>query len=143
MKKITTSLLLMILLISSCTQSISKEEKDKLKSEIESLNLQKDSISHNLYQLREELNNTNDSIINLETKLNILKSGKTPKYILGLHFQEHKFGIHFDKISFDFEIPVDEEFYNESRIGEQLGSGSRIFKFFHTGDITVTKKIIK
>ena len=47
-----------------------------------------------------------------------------------------------DRISFDFEIPVDEEFYNESKIGKKLGEGSRSFKFFHDADVKVVNKRI-
>ena len=48
-----------------------------------------------------------------------------------------------DRIDFEFEIPVDEEFYNESQIGRELGEGSRSFSFGHSGDIKVIGKRIE
>ena len=82
-------------------------------------------------------------ILELEKELGILKSGKQPKYILKLHFEEHKMDpTDFDLIEFDFEIPVDKDFYNESEIGKELGEGSRFFDLFHNGNITIVDKKI-
>ena len=83
-----------------------------------------------------------EQVKNLETKLGILKSGKKPTYILTLKFQEHKMELSLDRISFEFDIPVDEEFYNESQIGEELWEGSRSFSIGHNGDITIVDKKI-
>lgn len=78
-----------------------------------------------------------------ESKKTIYGNGKIPVYILTLHFQEHKMEISFDRISFSFDVPVDEQFYKECTIGEELGRGSRSFKLFHSGDITVENKRIE
>ena len=76
------------------------------------------------------------------TKKEIYGKGKTPVYIVTLHFQEHKMEVSWDRISFDFEVPVDEYFYNECKVGEQLGSGRRTMKLLHSGDITISDKRI-
>jgi hypothetical protein len=77
-----------------------------------------------------------------ESKKMVYDSGKIPVYMLTLHFQEHKMEISFDRISFSFDVPVDEQFYKECKIGEELGYGSRSFKLFHSGDITIENKKI-
>jgi hypothetical protein len=78
----------------------------------------------------------------MEVKKNVYQKGKTPVYILTLHFQEHKMELSWDRISFDFEVPVDEYFYNECKVGEQIGSGRRTMKLLHSGDITISDKRI-
>jgi hypothetical protein len=50
--------------------------------------------------------------------------------------------VSWDRISFDFEVPVDEYFYNECKVGEQIGSGRRTMKLLHSGDITISGKRI-
>jgi hypothetical protein len=48
-----------------------------------------------------------------------------------------------DRISFSFDVPVDEQFHKESEVGTRLGYGSRSFSLFHGGDVTIKdKKII-
>ena len=70
----------------------------------------------------------------LEEKLKILKKGKKPLYVLTLEFEEHKADpLDLDKIRFEFEIPVDEEYFKSSNIGDELGSGKRFMSLFHGG----------
>jgi hypothetical protein len=147
--KIVGALFGLSALVSSC-ESITPEEKQRLKSEIEILAKQEqqdrkmaDYYGTQVQQKQEMVRKLDEEVKNLETKLGILKKGKKPRYILELHFQEHKMEISIDRIRFDFEIPVDEEFYNESEVGKELGSGSRVFSFGHHGDITVTGKRIQ
>lgn len=121
-------------LVSSC-ESITPEEKQRLKNEIEVLAKQEQKDKQMVGKLDQEVKD-------LETKLGILKKGKKPRYVLKLRFQEHKMELSFDRISFDFEIPVDEEFYNESEIGKQLGKDSRALTIGHSGDIKVIGKRI-
>lgn len=75
--------------------------------------------------------------------LNILEKGRRPIYILKLRFQEHKMELSFDRISFEFEVPVDEKFYHDVKVGEKLANGSRTFSLFHGGDIKVVSKRIQ
>jgi|ERR1035437_837992 hypothetical protein len=137
------------MLISSC-QSITPEEKSKLKHEIEILNQQeakgKDMVNYYHQQSgteQETLEGLDAQIKEAKKKLGILESGREPRYILKLKVQEHKFELSVDRIEFEFKIPVDEQFYNESEVGQQLGEGSRSFSIGHDVDITVVKKIIK
>lgn len=137
------------MLVSSC-QSISPEEKAKLQQEIEVLNKQeakgKELVNYYDYQSKskqEDISKLDQQVKDLETKLGILKAGKTPRFIIKLHVQEHKFEISVDRIDFDMEIPVDEQFYNECTIGKKLGEGSRSFSLGHDVDVKVIEKRIE
>lgn len=147
--KLIGGLAALSMMISSC-QSISPEEKARLTTEIESLNKQesqeKNMVTYYDSQI-ESLKNQKDELENQikesKIKLGILKSGKQPKYILKLRFQEHKMELSLDRIKFEFEIPVDEEFYKESVIGKKLGEGSRAWSFAHDADVKVIEKRIE
>ena len=148
MKKIL--IYLSVLFLTSCGQSITKEEKERLKIEIQNLNQSQSTSTSQLNTINSQLHSqlvylqqVQDQILQKKTELQILQSGRVPRYILKLHFQEHKFELSMDRIEFDFEIPVDEKFYNESTSGSELGSGSRFMSFSHTGDITIVSKRIE
>lgn len=147
--KLMGGLAALSMMISSC-QSITPEEKARLKAEIEELNKQEEQgkemskfYDEQLENLRNEKSKLENEILESKKKLSILKSGRQPKYILKLKFQEHKMELSIDRIDFEFEVPVDEEFYNESEIGKELGEGSRSFSFGHSGDIKVIDKRIE
>ena len=147
--KLIGGLAALSMMISSC-QSITPEEKARLQKEIEVLNKQEEHgkemsnyYDSQLNSLRGQKDKLESDINEAKKKLGILQSGKTPKYILKLEFQEHKMELSVDRIDFEFEIPVDEEFYNESQIGRELGEGSRSFSFGHSGDIKVIGKRIE
>jgi hypothetical protein len=134
---------LLLLFISSCGPSYTPEEEKRLKNEIIRLSDERNKISNEYRTLRNQSEELKNQVQVYETKKEIYEKGKTPVHILTLHFQEHKMEISFDRISFSFDVPVDEEFYNESKVGTRLGNGSRSFKLFHGGDITIKdKKII-
>ena len=144
------SIILLIGTLGSCGQPITPEEKARLESQITDLNQREiqardnyNSARLDLTRMQNELEETQNQIIQSKTELGILKTGKQPIYILKCHFQEHKMELSMDRISFDFEIPVDERFYKESTIGEELGSGSRMLSFGHSGDIKVVNKRIQ
>lgn len=147
--KLIGGLAALSLMISSC-QSISPEEKARLQKEIEELNAQekqgKDMVNYydsQMQNLKDSKSKLEKEIEEMKKELGILKSGRAPKYILKLEFQEHKMELSFDRIDFQFEVPVDEQFYKESEIGKQLGEGSRSFSFGHSGDIKVIGKRIE
>lgn len=140
--KISLVLFTFSVIIFSC-QPITPEEKSRLKHEIEILNRQEQKVKADVSEYTEELSTLTKQVEEAKQELGVLKSGRQPKYILMLHFQEHKMEVSIDRISFDFEIPVDERFYKESRIGEELGSGSRFFSLGHSGDIQVIGKRIE
>lgn len=142
-------LLTLSIFIFSCGQPITHEEEQRLQKSIAELNQlsikstdEYHDISRSVEYKRSESQSLDQSIADKKTELGILKSGKQPQYILKLHFQEHKMELSMDRISFDFEIPVDERFYKESEIGEKLGKGSRSFSIGHSGDIKVVDKRI-
>lgn len=144
--KIAGALMGLSMMVASC-DSITPEEKQRLQTEIESLakKEEQDKKMVNYYDSQVEdkkskVQSLDDEVKHLETKLGILKKGKTPRYILKLRFQELQ--IELDRISFTFEIPVDEQFYKESEIGKELGKGSRAFSF-HSGDIKIVDKRIE
>ena len=133
-------IILLIAILSSCTP-LSEQEKE-LKTRVENLKSELSSLSSDVLNQKQNLKHLSEEVSSYETKQNIHNMGKTPVYILTLHFQEHKMEISWDRISFDFEVPVDEYFYNECKVGEQLGSGRRTLKLLHSGDITISNKRI-
>lgn len=134
-------IVLFCFIITSCDR-ITPEEKQRLTNEINRLDKQVGPLRETVSHLEDKRDSLNEDISFLESKKTIYKTGKTPVYMVTLHFQEHKMEISFDRISFSFDVPVDEQFYKECRVGEQLGSGSRSFKLFHNGDITIQNKRI-
>jgi hypothetical protein len=135
-------LTIIVLFLSACGPSYTPEEETRLKKEITHLNNERDEIRKEYRLLQEQSDELKNQVQEYETKKVIYEKGKTPVYILTLHFQEHKMELSFDRISFSFDVPVDEQFYKESKIGTQLGHGSRSFKLFHGGDITIENKKI-
>lgn len=135
-------LTIITLFLSACGPSYTPEEETRLKKEITHLNNERDEIRKEYRLLQEQSDELKNQVQEYETKKVIYEKGKTPVYILTLHFQEHKMELSFDRISFSFDVPVDEQFYKESKIGTQLGHGSRSFKLFHGGDITIENKKI-
>ena len=143
-KHMKTKLLVIVtLLLSACGPSYTPEEETRLKNSITNLNSEQSKLLSDVNSLRNEYDNLNYEVSELKTEKKIYSSGKTPVYILTLHFQEHKMELSLDRISFSFDIPVDEQFYKESKEGTELGHGSRSFKLFHSGDITIESKRIE
>jgi hypothetical protein len=136
-----TLLIAVIVFLSSCDR-ITPEEKQRLTTEIHHLDKQVAPLRETVSNLEEKKDSLTEDIAFLESKKKVYESGKTPVYMLTLHFQEHKMEISLDRISFSFDVPVDEQFYKECVIGQQLGYGSRSFKLFHGGDITIENKKI-
>jgi len=148
-EKIASGLIGLSMMVSSC-DSITPEEKQRLQTEIQTLAKQEqedrkkvDYYDAQVEAKRKQVQVLDDEAKHLSTKIGILKKGKTPKYILKLEFREHKMDLSLDKIHFEFEIPVDEQFYKESEIGKELAEGSRAFSMFHSGDITIVGKRIE
>lgn len=148
--KYLIKLFTILVLLSSCGQPITHEEETRLQNSIISLNKLETDARDNLSKANryldekyQESRKLDETISDKKKELNILEKGRKPKYILKLHFQEHKMELSLDRISFDFEVPVDEEFYKESQIGEKLGKGSRSFKLFHSADVKVIGKRIE
>ncbi len=140
-KKTVTNIVLFCLLLTSCDR-ITPEEKKRLTKEIQELDSRVIPLRENVRLLEKINDSLTEEISFHESKKTVYDSGKIPVYMLTLHFQEHKMEISFDRISFSFDVPVDEQFYKECKIGEELGYGSRSFKLFHSGDITIENKKI-
>lgn len=138
---IRITLIAVIVLLSSCDR-ITPEEKQRLTVEIAQLDKEIGPLRQTVSSMEDTRDSLDEEIKLLESKKKVYESGKTPVYLLTLHFQEHKMEISIDRISFSFDVPVDEQFYKECKIGQELGSGSRSFKLFHGGDITIENKRI-
>lgn len=143
-------ILLLTLLFASCGQPITNEEETRLQNSIINLNKLEtdarnklDKTERYLEKRYQESKNVDRLIAENKKILNILEKGRRPVYILKLKFQEHKMELTFDRISFEFEVPVDEKFYHEAQVGEKLAEGSRWFNLFHSGDIEVVSKRIQ
>ena len=138
---IRITLIAVIVLLSSCDR-ITPEEKQRLTVEIAQLDKEIGPLRETVSSMEDTRDSLDEEIKLLESKKKVYESGKTPVYLLTLHFQEHKMEISIDRISFSFDVPVDEQFYKECKVGQELGSGSRSFKLFHGGDITIENKRI-
>lgn len=130
-----------IALLSSCDR-ITPEEKQRLTTEIARLDNKLLPLRKDVRSMEERRDSLKEEIKFMEDKKKVYDMGKIPVYTVTLHFQEHKMELSLDRISFSFDVPVDEEFYKECKVGEELGHGSRTFKLFHSGDITVEDKKI-
>ena len=134
-------LLFVLAFVSSCTPSLTEQDK-MLQKDVKRLSVEVNKLVDSVDQHVKLCDSLKQEISIMESKKNVYQKGKTPVYILTLHFQEHKMELSFDRISFSFNVPVDEQFYKECNIGEQLGRGSRSFKLMHSGDITIVGKRI-
>jgi hypothetical protein len=133
----------LLLLISSCGPTYTPEEEIRLKNEIIRLSGERNKIRNEYWSLQDQSRVLNNQLREYEVKKKIYEDGKIPVYVLTLHFQETKMEFSLDRISFSFDVPVDEQFYKESEVGTRLGYGSRSFSLFHGGDVTIKdKKII-
>lgn len=106
-----------------------KNERSSLKTEIDHLNIQKEQSQNEIAELTEKLK-----------ELNILKSGRTPQYILTFSLiQEHPFDIEkqikdaFNEVK--FELPVDKDFYHEVKIGQRIVDEFREGSFILEGSV--------
>jgi len=133
--------LFLLVFISSCSKPLSQQEKD-LEVRVNNLSTKINELSRGIDVRSKLCDSLTQQVHDHRVKREIYNMGKTPVYIVTLHFQEHKMEISWDRISFNFEIPVDEFFYNECKVGEQLGSGRRTMKLLHSGDITIVGKRI-
>jgi len=143
-------ILLLTILLASCGQPITHEEETRLQNSIITLNKLESEAHDNLNKATtyldkkyQESKDLDEAIAEKKQVLNILDKGRKPIYIIKLRFQEHKMELSLDRISFEFEVPVDEQFYNEVKVGEQLAKGSRNFSLFHSGDIKIISKRIQ
>jgi len=135
-------ILISALLIASCTPPSPAKVEQGWEKRVSELQDKSNKLEDSIKQHTKLCDSLTQEIYNYTAKKEIYRKGKTPVYIVTLHFQEHKMELSWDRISFDFEVPVDEYFYNECRIGEQLGSGRRTMKLLHSGDITISNKRI-
>ena len=134
-------LIAVIVFLSSCDR-ITPEEKQRLTTEIHRLDKKLPPLRNEVRTTEDKLKVLKEEVNFYESKNKVYQQGKIPVYMLTLHFQEHKMEISLDRISFSFDVPVDEQFYKECVIGQELGHGSRSFKLFHGGDITIENKKI-
>ena len=135
-------ILFSVLFIVSCTPPSPDEVEQSWKKRVHELQDKSDKLEDSVEQHIKLCDSLTQEVSDYRTKKEIYGKGKTPVYIVTFHFQEHKMEVSWDRISFDFEVPVDEYFYNECKVGEQIGSGRRTMKLLHSGDITISGKRI-
>lgn len=116
---------------------------------------------YNIQQEINTLNNSNIQVKNEAFKLNeklkelkIYDSVKTPRYVLKIRLKQNRFSLDIGEHmkdamnAIEFELPVDEEFYNDVSIGttitDQFRAGSFLLKgSFSSWNMTVTDKNIR
>jgi hypothetical protein len=149
-QKIASGLIGLSMMVSSC-DSITPEEKQRLQTEIESLSKQEqedrkkvDFYDAQVESKKRQVQLLDDEVKHLASKIGILKKGKKPLYVLTLYFFEQKGDpLDLDRIKFEFEIPVDEDYYKNCKEGDVLGQDNRFMSIFHKGTITIQKKEIR
>ena len=100
-------LLIATLLLSACGPSYTPEEEVRLKREITRLSGERSGLVQDVRTLQGQHDILKNEVSVYQTEKKIYDSGKTPVYILTLHFQEHKMELSFDRISFSFDVPFD------------------------------------
>src|SRR5574343_1573975 len=116
---------------------------------------------YNIQQEINTLNNSNIQVKNEAFKLNeklkelkIYDSVKTPRYVLKIRLKQNRFSLDIGEHmkdamnAIEFELPVDEEFYNDVSIGttitDQFRAGAFLLKgSFSSWNMTVTDKNIR
>jgi hypothetical protein len=133
------------------------ETPQEITLELEKLKLERKYASTSLMDLKQQVDNLEsqkkyaDSVIELSKVL----QSKNPKYILTLHYEATSMSLDINEHiknsanAFDFEIPVDAEYYHQVNVGQTLvdefkrGSAFVNGKFGNS-EITVTnKRIVK
>lgn len=101
------------------------ENKCDVQTDIDTLRTQRNALEKTNSDLNDQKTRKISEIADLNEKLKELKiyeSGKTPKYILTLHFTPTTLRITNVAInSFYVDIPVDKIFYETHNIGESVG----------------------
>lgn len=150
MKKLQIIVLLLCTILASCTKQTQQEiqtlktEKVELQNQTEILNARINLLKSTKSKLEEEVK-----------VLNIYKEGKKPKYILKLRLKQTHFTLDLEQHAKDalntieFEIPVDEDFYNKVSKGTDIVDEFRwgsllLYGSFGDWDMQVMdKKILK
>lgn len=120
-----------------------KNEKYNIQQEINTLNNSNIQVKNEAFKLNEKLK-----------ELKIYDSGKTPRYVLKIRLKQNRFSLDIGEHmkdamnAIEFELPVDEEFYNDVSIGttitDQFRAGSFLLKgSFSSWNMTVTDKNIR
>ena len=112
-----------IMLFTSC------ETKESIKKDIVQLKTEKENILKDIDSLINVNNKLQTNVDSLKEKIKpmqIIASGKQPKYVLKLHLRQTHISLSISKHikdavnAIDFELPVDKEFYDKVKIGSEI-----------------------
>lgn len=124
---------------------ISCESAGDIKYEIEQLKAKRNNLQAVAQRLDNDIELKNKQIesINIDLKeLNIIKSGKTPLYILKLELKQSRFSLDISEHIKDnmnaisFEMPVSKEFYKECNVGTKIVDKFRSGSFVLNGSFS-------
>lgn len=102
------------------------ETQNDIESDLQRLKNKRDYLNSEISVLENTKKTKEQQIRLISEKLDILKiheSGRTPKYIIKVRLKQSHFSLNIDKHikdamnAIEFEIPVDEEFYNSVEVG--------------------------
>lgn len=142
MKKI--SLLCLILFMFGCGEEYYNGKIDELKKEKKSLSTEVSLLSSNVNDLENKKETLNKSYLELKKEVDVLNAkleGKKILYILRLEVSTSRFTLDMEEMlkdamnAVEFEIPVDESFYNKCLIGEKLVNKFRAGSFVMSGSM--------
>lgn len=150
------SLFLGIIFISQSCDSV-----ESVDAEISTLKAQRKALQESVVDYQKVANGLTDEINSkkaiseeLSSKNRILVSGVRPKYVLTLHLRQISYSLSITKQirdaanAVDFQIMVDEDYYNSVRVGEEVVDNFRVGSLFMRGSfgdwrITVANKEIQ
>lgn len=131
---------------------VSCESKSDVKSEIDVLKNQRIELQNQVYQLQKEKGTYIQDVSELESKLKELKiydSGQKPKYVLTLHLKQSHISLSISKHikdavnAIDFELPVDKEFYDKVKVGDDIVDEFRMGSMLLRGSFGSWKMSVK
>lgn len=150
MKNILFTLLTLFMLI-SC------ESEEKIKSDIDNLRNERLELRSYNRELKDTSVRISNEIVDLETRLkelNIINSGRTPKYIITFKLKQSHISLDLMKHAKDamnaieFTMLVDKEFYNKHDVGDEIVDEFRVGSLIVNNDLgswnmTIESKIIE
>lgn len=137
--------------------TFSCESKADIKENIETLRNERTSLEKKNSDLQDSKDYKESQILTLNEQikeLNIIKSGRTPKYVLGIKLKQSHFSLDIEEHikdevnAIEIEIPVDKEYYNSLSVGSEIVDEFRVGSFIFNGslgdwEMTVEHKYIK
>ncbi len=129
-------LFIILLFLSSC------ESKEQIQSEIMDLSSRRLDIYREIDSLQLDISNQKQNLSSLKKdvlELEIYSSGRTPKYVVKIRCKQSRISLDLEKLmkdemnKFEFELPVDKDFYKSVSVGDDIADNFRVGSFIMNG----------